>query len=1812
MKKLFCFMTLFVLAICLFVGCDQNVETKTFTVSFDANGSTGNEPSPITVQEGKTFSFPSCGSLENEGYDFDGWNTDPDGSGTMYYAYWTINANSDMKLYAQWKLHSYRVVYDLRGGAFPQGKENLTEYTLETETFSPTVQPSREGYEFVGWKFYGEDDSSARKDISIEKGSKGDKRIVAVWRQLDSWKISYDPNGGTGSIPTQIRYEGSSVAISEPTGIERNGYKFNSWNTQSDGSGDTYKPGDIFEKDEELVLYARWDIITYKIEYELAGGSLPDNTSNPETYTIESDTFALASPVRDGYAFLGWRHSSSGDWTAKENLEVQKGTYGNLSFVAVWRILDTYTVSIYANKSSYEEPFDKIDVKEKQTYTIPDASGISRTGYDFKGWNTNANGYGTSYEPGQDIRITSSLKLYAQWSIIEYQIDYDLSGGELPNGKSNPTQYTVNTSTFRLNNPIKEGCLFLGWLEQVDVNENQTPNKSASVERGSTGNRKFTAVWGHTISYDANGGEGNIDSQIKVEGSVLGLASSKDISRKGYTFMSWNTKSDGKGTTYQECEEIEEDCDITLYAIWSLDTYKIEYELKGGSLDDDIVNPEQYTVETSSFTLSNPQRDYWNFIGWKETGSSDSSAIKTVRISKGSVGDRKFTAVWGHTISYDANGGTGKIADQIKYEGTVLKLATEEGLSRKGYSFICWNSIKSGEGTDYGQETLFKGDYDLVLYAKWKLLEYKITYDLNGGLLPEGQENPTNYTVETETFELENPTKEGFSFIGWKFKNSADSTAVGRVEIAKGSIGDKSFVAVWGHTVSYDLNGGSGNVEDQIKYEGNPLTLASNENFSRLGYEFTGWNTKDDGTGDDYNANDVLEEEIDLVLYAKWELCDYAIVYELNGGSLSEGTRNPEEYTVLTPTFTLVNPSKDGFKFQGWKLPKDSVSDATKTVSVKQGSVGDKVYEAVWGNSISYNANGGVGAIDSQIKYEGEPLALAPADSVSRNGYSFVCWNTKADGSGTDYYTKDSLEDEIGGILYAKWGDIKYRITYDLAGGSFDEGSSNPDEYTVSTATFTLKNPARYGYRFLGWKLKGNNDSTAKTEVTVKKGSTGNLSFVAVWQWLKRYTITYNMNDGSGSMESQTKLEDESVVLLEPSIYENGGLVFSCWNTRADGSGTDYGLVDPYDVNSNLSLYAKWIPDNIVYDNQYSNRYTAVGVRDNSISELEIPPFYRGMKVTYIANYSLPYEECNTSYNFSCCNNLSKVTIPWTIESSYSYSEGVFSSCKNLKEMVFSEGLKTFPSYLLKGVLGVESVTVPSTVTAIDTMIDESSGFVGSGVKEVIFADGIKGIPDSFLSYASDITSVTIPASVKFIGGNAFRGCSGLTAVLIPEGVEALGLGAFGGCTGLTSVTIPSSINKVDAGFYSSDGVFYGCSNLKEIKLTEGMKVLPMGIFVGINLESLTIPSTVISITWDNASIASYSHIGVLEFAEGMKKIPAVNFPAYGSGDYFVIDAVKIPSSADFISDNAFRGFKNLTNISIPEGVERIGSYAFANCSSLSKVTIPSTIRSFDSNVFEQCYALREVVFSDGLTTIPSNAISGLADTGWSYSELKVVIPKTVKVIASDAFGNVPIGHIVFEDGMESIPENALTSVSHMVNIYVEMPDSVKSIGSDAFSGFMNGISLELPPQLESIGASAFEGTSMTSVTLPSKLKSIGNLAFCSCGINDVIIPESIVSIGVQVFDSNLSNVVLNKYICENKQVTDVFGWGLKSVTIPGNVTKLSANLFQGCSSLITINYGSTVEAWKSLKKGSNWDFYTIDYTVFCTNGSVAKETESY
>lgn len=782
-----------------------------------------------------------------------------------------------------------------------------------------------------------------------------------------------------------------------------------------------------------------------------------------------------------------------------------------------------------------------------------------------------------AYVPG--VSHSEKRANYSNNGRIVYQLQYpDIEEHSLFFDKSSITAKDLNEKVKDFSRTSKKsGLTYTGYSNvfeyfsyDSDTGES-VPNyedDGDAIEDGYNGSQKTAARFSGAsyvafITYDENSDDErlvDVDDKIVTPGSTIQLP--KESTR--YKDLRFNKLLTYRADGREKWEEYDFTKPIVAkdgesYYIFSHGTdkntasddgvYHITYYLNGGYAD----NPETYTADTETFMLKEPTRGdkdgalsgQYTFMGWQKDGNG--TPQKTVTITKGSTGDLVYSASWRentpYTISYDLNAGEDDDAGIDSPDLTYYAQSGDFELKRPyrdGYTFIGWTgsngtvpqrnvTVKSGTTGNLSYKANWRSDSSGGDDGQDTPVTYTITYELAGGSVTG---NPASYTADTDTFTLQAPIRNGYIFTGWTGSNG--TTPQTTVTIAKGSTGDRSYTANWQqnsvtpsrptdqrYNISYDLAGGSAT--------GNPASYTADDAAftlrapTRSGYTFIGW-TGSNGATPQTIVTIASGTTGDLLYTANWRrnAATYTISYTLNGGTV---TGNPASYTDESESFTLKNPSRDGYTFTGWTGSNGTTPQITVTVA--KGTKENLSYTANWQlnpgtYTITYNLNGGTATGNPEIYTAGTNTFTL--SNPTRSGYTFTGW-TGSNGN-TPQISVTVNRGTTGNLTYtANWQVLpqSYTITYNLNGGT---AFGNPPSYSSLSSTFSLVPPARAGYIFLGWT--GSNGSTPQTVVTIRQGTSGNLTYTANWQAASDSSSGSGSDSGSDSNEEITVSDNDT------------------------------------------------------------------------------------------------------------------------------------------------------------------------------------------------------------------------------------------------------------------------------------------------------------------------------------------------------------------------------------------------------------------------------------------------------------------------------------------------------------------------------------------------------------------------------------------------------------------------------------------------------------------------------------------------------------
>lgn len=647
----------------------------------------------------------------------------------------------------------------------------------------------------------------------------------------------------------------------------------------------------------------------YTVTLDTAGG----DPICPIQYTVESEAFLLPTPVRTGYIFLGW--TGEGITEPQKTMEIPQGSTGDRTYTANWQVIE-YTVTLDVSGG---DPLDPITYTVETPVILPTPTS---TGYTFLGWTGEGE---TTPQPTVVLpKGTTGDKTYtANWKVITYTIALGANGGE----DLAAISYTIESDPIKLPTPERKGYEFKGWVGD-DIDGAQT---EVIIPTGSTGDRTYIALW-RVIAYFIELRQSSGNWMQNIPYTVEEEVKLPIPTREGYEFIGWVGE-----------DIIDAQINVTiprgstgfrLYAAhWALENYTITLDTSGGNALDNI----RYTVKSDPIILPTPTRNGYEFSGW--TGEGITTPQTEVIIPTGSTGNRTYTANWKvieYTITLDTNGGP--VVSPIKY--TVEDSFTLPYPLRPGYEFVGWTLDGSGMIPAMPLIIYHGTTGDLRYKAEWRLAEYTITMDLNGG---SGQEKMV-YTMTDEEFELQTPTRNGYEFVGWTGERI--TTPQTSVKIPKGSTGNKAYTANWKvirYTITLVTNGGA--VIASIRYTvEDSVTLPIPPD--RPGYEFSGWTL--DGSGQFPSTPMIIPKGStgDRIYKAEWRVATYTITYVSHGKAY-----NWVQYTINNQVY-FGTPEEDpsyylpGYTFVGWQI--DGVSGTPLSYMLPKGSYGNRTATMLW------------------------------------------------------------------------------------------------------------------------------------------------------------------------------------------------------------------------------------------------------------------------------------------------------------------------------------------------------------------------------------------------------------------------------------------------------------------------------------------------------------------------------------------------------------------------------------------------------------------------------------------------------------------------------------------------------------------------------------------------------------------------------------------------------------------------------------------------------------------------------------------------
>ena len=512
-----------------------------------------------------------------------------------------------------------------------------------------------------------------------------------------------------------------------------------------------------------------------------------------------------------------------------------------------------------------------------------------------------------------------------------------------------------------------------------------------------------------------------------------------------------------------------------------------------------------------------------------------------------------------------------------------------------GYRFDGWYTAPNG-GNKYDFNTPLTGN--VTVYAHWVGNGYTVRFAGNGATGGGTPDQAFQYNIG-QNLRRNGFVRDGYTFTGWKRADNQQAYGDGQwvTNLTTQPDGIVTMVAQWSANeahIRYNPNppagkttGGQG-TPNWDGHTGDTPTIGGN-GWTIDGYTFAGWATSPDGSGARYAPGARWTANGTLTLYAQWTPGQASLTYDGNGatgGKTDPQTgKTDEKINVRDNGFT-----RDGYTFVTWNTQADCKGNAVKPNSEWTLRGSSTLYACWAGNAqtLTYHGNGATGGnTAAQSGKTGDELTTN-ANGFTRDGYTFVRWDTAKDGSGTAYGEgKNGVSQYVmkpaGNDLYAIWkanpATIQYRNDWPNTTGSTPDTTGN----TGDTVTISQNSFDRPGYTFTGWSTSKRGDPSLQPgdKHTLEPRTT------TVWAQWKADPAHLVYNSNIGTVGSETKTVDgvvDQTVKTITNPFDRPGYTFSGWNTQADGKGKAYATGADYVLTANDKstpkntsvLYAQW------------------------------------------------------------------------------------------------------------------------------------------------------------------------------------------------------------------------------------------------------------------------------------------------------------------------------------------------------------------------------------------------------------------------------------------------------------------------------------------------------------------------------------------------------------------------------------------------------------------------------------------------------------
>ena len=632
-----------------------------------------------------------------DGYVFAGWYYHSDGTDQVDFNQPIVGGGDHVTLFAAWtpvkQDKTVEILYVANGGTFFDGNETMQGVTDTDGIARLPLQPTREGYDFLGWSYDRDGNDPVDFTKAIVAGS-GHATVYAQWKQNNEKTVLYVANGGVfaDGNETMEGVTDSDGVARQPLAPTREGYTFTGWTYDAAGTEpvDFTKP--IQGGGQHATFFAQWAELANNekdVLYVANGGVFADGNEVLQGVT-DGDGVARQplAPTREGYTFAGWTYDREGtDPVDFDNPLVGGGKHATL--YAQWNAVEednSIDVLYVANGGTF---FDGSEALQGVT----DGDGVARQplaptreGYTFAGWTYDRDGKDPVDFSKPLVGGGDHATLFAQWDMVKEDNSIDVlyvaNGGTFFDGNETLQGVTDGDGVARQPlAPSREGYTFAGWTYD---SKGTDPVDFSKPVQGGGDHVTFYAQWTKDkgadenvkdVLYFANGGvffDGNETLQGVTDGEGVARQPLAPT-REGYTFAGWTY--DSKGTDPVDFSKpVQGGGDhVTFYAQWTknetpaVQTHKVNFYVDGSTTTVEVEDGK--TVAQPS----DPSVDGFNFVGWSSSKESFKKFDFSTPITEDTTVYAFFTAKTPKSDSLKKDDGKKQVAADKKDEAKAKK-----------------------------------------------------------------------------------------------------------------------------------------------------------------------------------------------------------------------------------------------------------------------------------------------------------------------------------------------------------------------------------------------------------------------------------------------------------------------------------------------------------------------------------------------------------------------------------------------------------------------------------------------------------------------------------------------------------------------------------------------------------------------------------------------------------------------------------------------------------------------------------------------------------------------------------------------------------------------------------------------------------------------------------------------------------------------------------------------------------------------------------------------------------------------------------